>query len=159
MHTFTDNVGRVWSLSVNVATIKRVRALCGVDLANIIDIDDSNNPSFNLLERLSTDPVLLVDVLYAVCKLEAEQKNVDDESFASAILGDVMPRATDALLEEMIDFFPSSKRLILRQLLALNRRFEQEIDKKTQELLNEENLLKAEEELINSFTNVPVSAE
>ena len=39
MKTFTDNTGRTWTLSVTVGTIKRVRALCGVDLANIITME------------------------------------------------------------------------------------------------------------------------
>ena len=34
MHTFTDNAGRVWTANLNVATLKRVRALAGVDLAS-----------------------------------------------------------------------------------------------------------------------------
>ena len=60
MKTFTDNTGRVWMLAVNVGAIKRVRALCGVDLNSIIELDEKNKPSAKLLERLSTDPVLLV---------------------------------------------------------------------------------------------------
>ena len=79
MKTFTDNTGRVWMLAVNVGAIKRVRALCGVDLNSIIELDEKNKPSAKLLERLSTDPVLLVDVLYAVCKADCHQKGVTDE--------------------------------------------------------------------------------
>ena len=80
MKSFTDNLGRTWTLVVNVAAIKRVRALCGVDLNAIVEIDKDNNPTAELLERLSTDPVLLVDVLYAVCKTECDQKGVSDEA-------------------------------------------------------------------------------
>ena len=68
MKTFTDNTGRTWTLSVTVGTIKRVRALCSVDLANIITIEAGKAPNVGLLDRLASDPVLLVDVLYAVCK-------------------------------------------------------------------------------------------
>ena len=66
MKTFTDNTGRTWTLSVTVGTIKRVRALCGVDLANIITMESGKTPNVGLLERLASDPVLLVDVLFAV---------------------------------------------------------------------------------------------
>ena len=45
MKTFTDNTGRTWTLSVTVGTIKRVRALCGVDLANIISIEAGKAPN------------------------------------------------------------------------------------------------------------------
>ena len=44
MKSFTDNTGRAWLVNVNVGTIKRVRALCGVDLANIISIESGQKP-------------------------------------------------------------------------------------------------------------------
>ena len=51
MKTFTDNTGRTWTLSVTVGTIKRVRALCGVDLANIITMESGKTPNVGLLEH------------------------------------------------------------------------------------------------------------
>lgn len=158
MHTFTDNNSRVWTLSVNVATIKRVRALCGVDLAQIADFTEYDVTD-SLLHKLSVDPVLLVDVLYAVCKPEAEAKNVTDENFGAAIMGDVIVSAINALLEEMVDFFPGSKRKILHQLLVLSRRFDKEIEQEIQNVLNETNAEADMSLLKNSSTNVPESAE
>ena len=38
MKIFIDNLGRTWTLVVNVATIKRVRALCDVDLNTVIEV-------------------------------------------------------------------------------------------------------------------------
>ncbi len=124
MKSFTDNAGRVWTLAVNVAAIKRVRALCGVDLNSIIEMDAANQPSAKLLERLSTDPVLLADVLYAVCKPECDSKNVTDGEFGAAMAGDAIEHATAALLDEIIDFFPEAKRLAFRKILSATRRFE-----------------------------------
>ena len=98
MKSFTDSLGRAWTLVVNVATIKRVRALCGVDLNSVIEVEDGK-PSAKLLERLSSDPVLLVDVLYAVCKPECDRLGVSDEDFGSAMAGDSVDAATQALLE------------------------------------------------------------
>lgn len=159
MHTFTDNSGRVWTLSVNVAAMKRVRALCGVDLASIVEVDENDRPSFKLLEQLSSDPVLLVDVLFAVCKPEADARNINDEDFAAAILGNVITAATDALLEDIIDFFPEPKRRMLNRLLTLTRRFEKEITKQAESVFSEENLVAVEDTLIKSFGVVPASAE
>ena len=96
MKSFTDNAGRLWTLAVNVAAIKRVRAICDVDLNSIVELDAKNNPTAKLLERLSTDPVLLVDVLYAVCKPEADSKNISDEEFGAAMAGDTVDHATSA---------------------------------------------------------------
>ena len=109
MKTFTDNTGRTWTLSVTVGTIKRVRALCGVDLANIITMESGKTPNVGLLERLAADPVLLVDVLFAVCKPEADAKGITDEEFGRAMAGDAIELAATALLDEIIDFFPEAK--------------------------------------------------
>ena len=100
MKTFTDNTGRTWTLSVTVGTIKRVRALCGVDLANIITMESGKTPNVGLLERLAADPVLLVDVLFAVCKPEADAKGITDEEFGRAMAGDAIELAATALRRE-----------------------------------------------------------
>ena len=124
MKSFTDNTGRTWTLAVNVGTIKRVRALCDVNLANIITIDSGTTPKVDLLERLGSDPVLLVDVLYAAIKPEADAKGVTDEDFGRAMAGDAIEMATTALLDEIIDFFPETKRRVFRKILDATRRFE-----------------------------------
>ena len=110
MKTFNDNSGRVWSVSLNVDAIKRVRTLVDVDLMQAV--------GGKLLERLTTDPVLLCDVLYAVCKAEADAKNVTDEEFGRALAGDAIDAATTALLEELVDFFPQAKRRVLGKAMG-----------------------------------------
>lgn len=162
MKSFTDNLGRAWTLVVNVATIKRVRALCGVDLNSIIEVEDGK-PTTKLLERLSTDPVLLVDVLYAVCKPECDSKNVTDEDFGAAMAGDAIENATAALLDEVIDFFPAAKRLAFRKILSASRRFEQAARTRMQTMLEdgrfEENLVSELERLTGLSQSAQASAE
>jgi len=118
MKSFTDNAGRLWTLAVNVAAIKRVRAICDVDLNSIVELDAKNNPTAKLLERLSTDPVLLVDVLYAVCKDQADKLGVTDEQFGAAMVGDGIEQASMALLEAIADFFPARRRELMHKLLS-----------------------------------------
>ena len=101
MKTFKDNAGRVWTIAINVATLKRVKGLIKVDLLEVLE--------GKLIERLMADPVLLVDVVYAVCKPEADAAGVTDEQFGQAMAGDAIELATTALLEELIDFFPSRR--------------------------------------------------
>ena len=162
MKTFTDNTGRTWTLLVNVATIKRVRALCGVDLNSIIEVEDGK-PTTKLLERLSTDPVLLVDVLYAVCRPECEQKGVSDEDFGAAMAGDAIEQATSALLDEVIDFFPEAKRLAFRKILSASRRFEEMARKRLADALAdsrfEEKVVSELERLTGLSPNAPESSE
>ncbi|OQA79895.1 MAG: hypothetical protein BWY31_04137 [Lentisphaerae bacterium ADurb.Bin242] len=163
MKSFTDNAGRVWTLAVNVAAIKRVRALCGVDLNSIIELDAKNQPTAKLLERLSTDPVLLVDVLYAVCKPECDQKNVSDGEFGTAMAGDAIDHATAALLDEIIDFFPEAKRMAFRKILSATRRFEAIARNRMETLLAdgkfEDSLVSELERLTGLSASAPESAE
>ncbi|MBA3936833.1 MAG: hypothetical protein H0X38_05175 [Planctomycetes bacterium] len=110
MRSFTDTLGRTWTVTITVATVKRVRALCDVDLLAVAGGD--------LLERLATDPVLLADVLYAVVEDEAKQRQLSDVDFGRALVGDTIARATSALLETIVDFFPNPKRGVLRTALG-----------------------------------------
>ena len=110
MKTFKDNEGRTWTVAVNIATVKRVKTLLSVNLLDAIE--------GKLIEKLATDPILLCDVIYVVCKPEADQNNITDEQFGKAMAGDAIEHATVALLEELVDFFPNAKRLVLRKALG-----------------------------------------
>lgn len=116
MKTFTDNAGRVWTVQVNVDAIKRVRDLAQVNLLEVVE--------GKLLERLISDPVLLCDVIYSLCKPETDAKNVSDEDFGKAMGGDAIDGGTTALLEELVDFFPQAKRRVLAKALAKLRKLE-----------------------------------
>lgn len=163
MKSFNDNTGRPWMIVVNVATIKRVRAICEVDLNSIVELDDKGKPSTDLLQKLSTDPVLLVDVLYAVCKPECDQKGVTDEQFGAAMVGDSIEYATSALLEEIINFFPEAKRRAFQKILAATRRFEEIMKTRMNSLLNngnlEDNLVSEMERLTDLSSKPPESPE
>ena len=110
MKSFTDNADRTWTIGINVDAIKRVRGLLEVDLLDAV--------SGGLVERLIRDPILLCDVIYAVCKPQAEDLAVTDEDFGRAMAGDAIEQATKALLEELVSFSPSPRdRAILRRVL------------------------------------------
>lgn len=104
MKTFTDTAGRTWTVCVNVDAIKRVRSLLDVNLLEVLD------DGCKLLAQLHDDPVLLVDVLYALCQPQAEAQNVTDVQFGQAMSGDALLHANRALLEGLSDFFPSARR-------------------------------------------------
>lgn len=112
MKTFTDNAGRTWTVTINVDAIKRVRTLVQVNLLDVLD------DGCKLLAELHDDPVLLVDVLYCICKPEADAQNVTDEEFGRAMSGDAILQASTALLEELSDFFPNARqRAAMKDLL------------------------------------------
>ena len=162
MKSFTDNKGRTWTLEVTVATVKRVRGLCKIDLNSIVELDKNNKPSAELLERLSSDPVLLVDVLYAVCKPQADKQNISDEDFGEAMAGDAIEHATTALLEEVINFFPESKRMVMQKILSASRKFSEAARKKLEAELNgefESRVVSTLEQLTGSSGTAQGSAE
>lgn len=163
MRTFQDKIGRSWTISINVSVMKRVRALCGIDLFNIVEIDDKQNPKADLLERLSSDPILLVDVIFAVCKEEADERNVTDEDFGRSMSGDSIDAATDALLDEIVDFFPTAKRQVLQNLLTATRRFRAATEKQLNTLLADgtfqEKIEKALETSFGSAISTPESSD
>ena len=115
MRSFKDNQGRQWSVEINVTAIKRVRGLTGEDLMQVIE--------GTLIEKLIRDPVLLCDVVYALCKPEADARSVSDEEFGKAMAGDAIEAATTAVLEELVGFCPSprDRANLGRVLQATNR--------------------------------------
>ncbi|MBI5725214.1 MAG: hypothetical protein HZA50_14740 [Planctomycetes bacterium] len=144
MKTFSDNAGRTWTVTVNVDAVKRVKTLLGVNLLEAVD--------GKLLEQLIGDPVLLCDVIYAVCKPQADAQKVSDEDFGRAMAGDSIELATTALLEELCDFFPLGRRTLLRKALGKLRKLESmalatagnrldspELEKRMQDALDEMN--------------------
>ena len=105
---FKDAEGRDWKIVFNVGTAKRVRSMTTVDLFNIYAAE---------AQRVFSDPVLLVDVLWAVVIDQAKERGVSDVSFGESLYGDAIEHATMALMEAVADFFPSSRRLILQKSL------------------------------------------
>ena len=131
MHTFNDTLGRTWTVTINVDAIRRVRALLDINLLDAIE--------GKLLERLVTDPVLLCDILFALVQPEAHAKNISDEDFGKSLGGDVLDHASSALLEELVDFFPSARRTVFRKALVKLKRLEgMAIETATQRLESDE---------------------
>lgn len=106
MKVFKDSHGRDWSIAIDTVTAKRVKALLQFDLF-ASDIDS-----------LSNNMILLVDVLYVVCKPQADAAGITDEQFGASMTGDVLDAASEALQEDIVDFFPLRRRLLTRKALA-----------------------------------------
>ena len=116
MHSFVDNSRRTWEVAINVAAVKRIRGLLGIDLYALVD------DGFKSLSKLVSDPVSLADVLYCLCKDQAEKQSISDEDFGRALAGDAITQAADAFVEELIDFFPDSRaRASLRKAIEAGK--------------------------------------
>ena len=137
MRTFNDNAGRTWTLAVNVDAVRRVRSILNVDLLEAVE--------GKLIEKLVGDPILLCDVIYVICKPEADQRSITDEDFGRSMAGDAIDHATTSLLEELVDFFPKSRRALLTKALGKFRQLEtkaiQLVDKQLDDPKLEEKVL------------------
>ena len=137
MRTFNDNAGRTWTLAINVDAVRRVRSIVNVDLLEAVE--------GKLIEKLVGDPILLCDVIYVICKPEADQRSITDEDFGRSMAGDAIDHATTSLLEELVDFFPKSRRALLTKALGKFRQLEtkaiQLVDKQLDDPKLEEKVL------------------
>ena len=116
MHSFVDNSRRSWEIAINVAAVKRIRGLLGIDLYALVD------DGFKSLSKLVSDPVTLADVLYCLCKEQADKQSISDEDFGRALAGDAITQAADAFVEELIDFFPDARaRASLRKAIEAGK--------------------------------------
>ncbi len=163
MKIFKDNLNRPWSIVVNVATVKRVRSLLDINLLDVVKLDKKDKPNIDLLEQLASDPVLLCDVIYCICKPDADLQNISDEDFGAAMGGDAIEHATTALLEELVDFFPEAKRLVLRKLMNAGEKVKTRMEKALKLQLADPKLDQELEDqvtrYIDSSMNSPVSSE
>jgi len=106
MTTFTNNQGQSWEVQINVATLKRVRDILGIDLVN--------DPETKNLSQLADDEIMIVDVIYLICRDQAVERNISDEEFGKCMAGDAITQACNALMEGLANFFqsPSKRRAI-----------------------------------------------
>jgi hypothetical protein len=154
MRAFKDNAGRTWTVAINVAAIKRVRGLAGVDLFGLVD------DGFKGLAKLLGDPIDLVDVLYVLCKDEADKLGITDEDFGRAMAGDAIGSASDAFLEELTDFFPDPRvRAGMRKVIDAGRKVRDRMLVRMDEKLNQIDPDAEARKLIDSSISSPESSE
>jgi hypothetical protein len=153
MHTFADNLGRTWYVTINVTTVRRVRAALDVDLYQLVD------DGMQALGKLVADPVRLADVLYVLCQEDAEKQQVSDEDFGRALGGDAITSAAEAFVEELVDFFPDERsRQALRRVIAAGREVRTKLLDHAETMLDELNPESCAKELISSWTSSRASS-
>jgi hypothetical protein len=116
MHAFRDALDRDWTVQVNVAQIKRVRAALGVELHGV------TGDGLPAVVDLLNDPCRLCDVLYVLVKEQADARKLTDEDFGTGMGGDALGAGADALVKAIVDFFQSpGQRKAVGDLLSKGR--------------------------------------
>lgn len=160
MRGFEDKNGKMWTLELNVGSAKRVRAECGIDLINAMAVAPDGEVEISVLERIAEDPCLLVSVIFSLCRTQAENANLDDASFAELFNGDTVEHATDALIEEIINFSPSVKRKALMKIYQTTQRFTEKMRENLDEMLDDQKLnAEIESQLMKLSGGAPGSSE
>ena len=154
--TFKDSQGREWNLAVNVDAVKRARSLVNVDLLEVTD--------GKLLERIASDEVLMVDLVYVLVKPEADAKGVTDEEFGRAMAGDAIDAAYTAFMEELTSFFRNpARRALLKKALSKLNELEGRVLDRAEKRIDSGELDKVVEEALtthgSSSGNSPASSE
>ena len=153
MHSFVDNSRRTWEVAINVAAVKRIRGLLGIDLYALVD------DGFKSLSKLVSDPVTLADVLYCLCKDQAERQSITDEDFGRSLAGDVITQAADAFVEELIDFFPDARaRGSLRKAIEAGKAVREKVLNHAEKILDSIDPETEAKKWINSSGTWPASS-
>lgn len=103
MARYTDVKGREWPVRLTVRTVKRIRdeVAAGGKAFDILDVSGGE-----VLAKLNTDPVLVSEVLWIICRETAKERGVAQEDFIDALAGDAILDGGAALVEALADFFP-----------------------------------------------------
>lgn len=110
MPTFYDREQTAWIIVLDFGLLRRIKRELSVDLLRVVDDPQS-------LEQLGENIETLVNVVWLCVETQAEKMNLTDEDFGSRLDGEAIDQATRALLEALVDFFPSNRRPILRKLI------------------------------------------
>ena len=142
MKQFTDNKERSWTLSLNIATAKKVKDAVSFDLLSE-DVGE-------MVGRLAVDPVLLCDVIFILVSDQAARNNITAEDFGESMAGEAIGKATEALLDEIVDFFPPRKRKVLRMALDKMEEAEDLLMTRAEDLISSKTAEEIVEEVINA---------
>jgi hypothetical protein len=152
--TFKDTEGIEWSFSITVAAIKRVKGLLGVDLYGLVE------GGFERFGKFISSPVELIDVVYVLCKPQADARNITDEQFGERMAGDAILQARDAFVGEYIDFFPDpGTRAGLKAAMKKTREVAERLMRRGQAVIEAIDPEREANKLIASSTNGQGSSE
>src|SRR5690242_5949607 len=108
MATFTDNKKRDWKIVINTSKLRAIKRQLGFDLLP--------KGSFATLARnastLARDAALFVDMLWLLCREQAEGREVTPQDFGESLLGDPIEAATSAFISDYKQWFRAYRRKV-----------------------------------------------
>jgi hypothetical protein len=114
---------------MSCTSLKRVVAHAGFDIADI-----GNGKAVEMFGGSTTH---VLDVMWPLVAPEAEKRSVTYEDFGEALRGDTLTHAIAVIKEELLAFFPSSRRKLMEKLIArMDAIVEQAAEKMESEIAN-----------------------
>ena len=120
MRVFKDNEGISWNIEILVETVLKIRAEYDVDLVGLTP---------EALGKLEDDPIVLCQIIWALCEEQAKPREMDVKAFARAVAGDPLDAAWEAISGAISDFSRGRKRSRWQKVLALTAKMHEKEDK------------------------------
>jgi hypothetical protein len=102
--------GVEWTFRITYGSVKSVLDQTGFKLTDLFFDQKAS-------EEVTGDGFRMLEIIYAALKPQADEKGISIDRFLAAVDGDVLERASLALLEALTDFFPHPRRTIVRRAL------------------------------------------
>lgn len=109
MAKFTDRHSREWQIDLDAPTLRKIKSEHGIDLVEL-----KSDP----IAQLASNPLLLADVAWSLCRAQAGEQTIDD--FQCGLGGEENTRLLDAIAEAVVNFFPVGRQSFAASQLAQN---------------------------------------
>ena len=123
MSTYQDSNKNEWPLEIVTKTVREIKKTVKDAEGEPVDLMACVNG--NLTFKLLTDPCLLVDILWTICKPYAETKGMTYDQFAAAHKGAVLDAGLEAFMEALGDFFPTPLKAALKEMYSRTKELQQ----------------------------------
>ena len=120
MTLFKDRNTKEWELDLNIGMVRRIKAVCQIDLGNVVQFGETDG-GLSQLEKLADDTDKLCALLWTMCEAQARAAGFDEETFFAGFDGDTIDAATSALIDELVNFSRPAQRAILKKVVSLSR--------------------------------------
>ena len=109
MQMFTDNEGAEWRIVIDAVVARQVEQDTGFQVLKLYLPTE--------MERLADNPLLMRDVVAALCGEEIRRREMTADDFLRRLRGDALEEAMLALYREVADFMPPKKKALLLEVV------------------------------------------
>ena len=117
MKSFKDASGRSWNFFWSMSKpCVWSRSVNGITLTDLAGRDGAS-----LIEQIANDPVFLGEVMATLCLPENHTKEDAEKFMEKNLSGDSIEEAATVLMDEIADFFPKARAVLLRKIISMAR--------------------------------------